>query len=887
MGSISSTRWLQLRPLIDRALELDAEAREQYLADVHARDEALCRDLRWLLTQRERLAPHRLSSAMDLAVPAFVDEMYDDGELDKTRVGQSVGPYKLLQLLGAGGMGAVYLAERSDEGFTHRVALKVVRKTLLSQHARERFERERQLLAGLKHPCIALLFDGGQTSEGQSFYTMEYVEGTALNEYCASHLPSVAERVRLLIDVGSALAHAHLNLIIHRDIKPSNVLVTADQRVKLVDFGLAKLLDEQKLPTTTQFGMEAMTPAYAAPEQFLGGATTVATDIYQFGVLCFLILSGRLPFREDPHNNIEWARAVTEKRPLSLAAAAAMKDAADASASAASVRYRRQLTRDLDAVVHKALAKSPADRYRSMDAMIADLEASLDGRPVIARHAGPAYLLGRFLLRWRWATASAVLAFVALAAFALVAMRQSTLATNEALRANREADRARAVAEFLVDLFKVSDPGINRGEHFNANQILERGSARLDSHFADQPEERAQFLGVLGEVYLSLGDRDKAKAVLQRSADLFREAPAPDRYARTKTLRLLARAASGRFELDAAARALNEAQTLLSDDTQRTLEELARVQLGRTNLAAYAGDLDRELLEIRKAIDYAERARAVDRGGFMLKQDPGAGKRYPGPYEDAVETFQRARVATASLYKEGDPERLQADQYLGEALLRINQLTEAAAVLEPLETSIADQFGRDSVEYARIMEVLGDLAHRQGMIPLALQRLASSERTYRAVFGESHPAAAWVITSAGEILAEDHQYESALSRMQDALALRQGAMPEDSLEVAHSYYSMGEVLIPLHRYAEAHDYTEKALASLRRKLPADHPLVIACLAQFGLIEYAQHGKSAAQPPWDEALERASRTLRPESPELAKLHAMIANPDALLSAAPQK
>ncbi|HJT97720.1 MAG TPA: serine/threonine-protein kinase [Rhodanobacteraceae bacterium] len=886
MGGISSSRWIELRPLIDRALELGPEARERYLADIEADDAALCRDLRALLAQQEQLAAYTLSSAMDLAAPHFVPDTEEEAELDRARIGQCIGPYRLLDLLGTGGMGAVYLAERSDDGFTHRVALKLVRKTLRSAQARERFERERQILAGLKHPGIAPLFDGGQTSEGQSYYTMEYVDGIALNGYCAKHLPTVAERVRLLIDVGGALAYAHLNLIIHRDIKPSNVLVTADRRVKLVDFGLAKLLDEQKLPTTTQAGMEAMTPAYAAPEQFLGGATTVATDIYQFGVLCFLILSGRLPYREDPHKHLEWARAVTEKDPLPLATAAAMEGAAQLSPPAAQARYRRQLTRDLDAIVHKALAKSPADRYRSMDAMIADFEALLDDRPVVARRAGPAYLLWRFVWRWRYATLSTLLAFVALAAFALVAMRQSALATNEATRANREADRANAVAEFLVDLFKVSDPGINRGERLNANEILERGSARLDSHFADQPEERAQFLGVIGQVYLSLGDRDKAKAALQRSADLFRAAPAPDRYARARTLRLLARADISRLELEDAGRALDEAETLLIDDSPRTLEERARVQLGRTNLAASAGDFERELFEIRKAIDFAERAHASNPVAPSIPPPPEHVPDHRGSYDDAIETLQHARSATASLYKVGDPERLQADAYLGDALLRINQLSEAAAILEPLEASIGNQFGRNSVEYARIMEMLGDLAHRQGVLPLALERLAAASTAYRTVFGESSPAAAWVIVSAGEILMEQREYEKALAQMEDALALRRRAMPEDSVEVAHSYYSVGEALVALHRYGEAKENTGKALATLRGKLPPDHPLIVACLAQSGLIEYAQHGKSAAQPLWDEALARASRTLRSGSPELAKLRAMILDPDALLAGTPR-
>ena len=451
VDEMKSERWTRLRPLLDRALELTGDERRAFVDALPAHAD-LRGELEKLLAEHEQLGPQTSPNAMDLAVPAGAYGAQEEAEFDQARVGQCIGPYHLRRLLGAGGMGAVYLAERFENGFTQTVALKVVRKTLGSQAARDRFERERQILAGLQHPGIALLFDGGQTPEGQSFYTMEYVEGETITDYCERHAESVAGRVRLLLQVAATLAYAHQNLIVHRDIKPSNVLVTEDGRVKLIDFGLAKLLDEHLMPTVTQTGLGPMTPAYAAPEQFQAKATTVATDIYQFGVLCFLTLTGALPYRADPNDSIGWGRAVLEQEPSTLMRAAAEKRSV---AGATPSWSARQLTRDLDAIVRKCLAKSPEQRYRSADALIADLQAFLVGKPVTAHPAGPVYFAWRFVQRHRYAVGATVLAILALATIGLVALEESRAAAEHAERAAHEADVRDVTRAMLTDLLRV------------------------------------------------------------------------------------------------------------------------------------------------------------------------------------------------------------------------------------------------------------------------------------------------------------------------------------------------------------------------------------------------------------------------------------------------
>jgi len=342
---MKSDHWQRLRPLLDHALELERDARHGYLDSLDDVDGELRTELERLLAEHDGLGPQTVPNAMDLAAPAMAERANEDAALDEARVGQSIGPYRLRQLLGAGGMGAVYLAEHVDRGFTHAVALKVVRKALGSPSAGDRFERERQILANLKHPGIALLFDGGKTPEGQPFYTMEHVDGEPITDYCKHRSESTAGRVRLLLQVAVTLAYAHQNLVMHRDIKPSNVLVTSDGRVKLIDFGLAKLLDEHVMPTMTQTGLGPMTPVYAAPEQFEGKPVTAATDVFSLGVVCFEALTRRRPFGGGRPDEIRDEIMGTTPPPVS---------SLNPAVSAA-----------LSQVIHAAMAKKALNRFSS------------------------------------------------------------------------------------------------------------------------------------------------------------------------------------------------------------------------------------------------------------------------------------------------------------------------------------------------------------------------------------------------------------------------------------------------------------------------------------------------------------------------------------------
>ena len=411
-----------------------------------------------------------------------------------------IGPYRIVSAIGQGGMGAVYLAERADGAFDQRVAIKVVRG-LLDQDRVRRFRAERRILASLQHPNIARLVDGGTTEDGCPYLVMEYVEGQAIDVYAEQHGLGLDERLALFITVCQAGGHAHRHLIVHRDIKPSNIIVTAEGTPKLLDFGIAKLLDtdDPELSARTMTGMYMLTPDYAAPEQVRGEAVTTATDVYALGVLLFQLVTSQRPhtFRTLTAQEIERVVCDTEApRPSTI---------------------RAGLHDDLDIVVGTALNKDIQRRYASVEALAEDLGRFLDGRPIHARPATWRYRAGRFVTRHRWEVGVAALFVAMLVAFSILVSLQAARLARERDTAQQERDAAEEVSSFLVSLFELNDPSRSRGETVTARELLDRGAMQVESGLASQPVAQARLMDTMGRVYRQLGLLGPATALLEKA----------------------------------------------------------------------------------------------------------------------------------------------------------------------------------------------------------------------------------------------------------------------------------------------------------------------------------------------------------------------------------
>jgi serine/threonine-protein kinase len=428
--------------------------------------------------------------------------------------GDCIGPYRLLRRLGAGGAGVVFLAAR-EAPFSAKVALKLLRHAALPQDSWRRLERERQILAGMEHPNVARLLDGGATADGRPYFVMEYIDGLPIDLYCDRHHLGIDRRLGIVRQVCTAVHACHQNLVVHRDLKPSNILVSADGTPKLLDFGIAKLLEPEHFPLAvepTATGLRPMTPSYASPEQLRGGRVSTTSDVYSLGVLLYHLLSGHLP-SEDPRYLAE--RFLPEgvpAPPLAPSQAAgsersggAVAEAVAQSRSLQPAQLRRRLAGDLDTIVLMALRHEPHRRYASAEQLGADLERHLRGLPVIARGDSRLYRLAKSLRRHRAVTTVAVagLLLVALLQVALALQVRRTARERDA--ASLERDRAEQVTRFLVDLFAVSDPTRTGVTGDSLTGLLDRAAERAVRELGDQPAVQAAALDAIGAVHANLG----------------------------------------------------------------------------------------------------------------------------------------------------------------------------------------------------------------------------------------------------------------------------------------------------------------------------------------------------------------------------------------------
>ena len=497
--AMDAERWRQLSPLLDALLELEPQVRRASLASMRGEDPRLADELAALL-------------ALEEDADTFLDTPLV-APLPGARPGSQVGPYRLERLLGEGGMGQVWLASRADGLYQRRVALKLLRPGLADPGLRLRFTREREILARLEHAHIARLLDAGISADNQPYLALDYVDGEPISDWCERREPEVRPLVRLFLQVCDAVSHAHANLIVHRDLKPSNILVTPLDEARLLDFGIAKLLDSADLPEHTRTGARAFTLHYAAPEQIRGEPVSTLTDVYSLGVVLYELLAGTKPYEPRHKSDAQWEEAILHGDPVRPSQALQRRAEAEPEAAPALQRRARAVAGDVDNIVLKAMSKRYEQRYASVEAMAQDLQRYLDGKPVLARPQRISYRAGKFLRRHRWPLSTAALVMVVLAtALGLVAWQSR--------QALQDAERAQAMQNFVISLFQ--DAGDGPGETpLDVRQLLEAGVERGEVELERQPVARAALLGVIGRLRLGLGDHAQALDLLERQSGLL------------------------------------------------------------------------------------------------------------------------------------------------------------------------------------------------------------------------------------------------------------------------------------------------------------------------------------------------------------------------------
>ncbi|MEE4330198.1 MAG: serine/threonine-protein kinase [Wenzhouxiangella sp.] len=453
---------------------------------------------------------------------ALANLLEDD---DRDQMPTSAGNWTLTRELGRGGLGVVYLAERAGDGYEQKAAVKLIKRGMDSDAILRRFHNERRILASLDHPNIARLIDGGVLEDGRPWFAMEYVDGLRITDWCDQNMLTLQARLGLFQQIARAVQAAHARLIVHRDLKPSNILVNADGQVKLLDFGIAKLLDTDLAHSAelTRIGAVAMTPEYAAPEQIAGRPISVVTDVYALGVVLFELLCGRHPYRDEAQTLESLQRAVRNADPTAPSTLAGrLAEGHPLTRTVRPAALRKQLRGDLDAIVLTAMARDPEQRYPSVESLAEDIQRHLDELPVRARARSRTYRFGRFLRRYRTAVSAVAAVMAALALGLGIAIWQAREAREQAFVAEQARQRAVAVSDFLAHVLSSPRP-TQLGPNLPISAVLDDALGNVDSFFEGQPEARADVLTSIGHSFMQLQEYDKARPALTRAMGLFRE----------------------------------------------------------------------------------------------------------------------------------------------------------------------------------------------------------------------------------------------------------------------------------------------------------------------------------------------------------------------------
>jgi len=554
-------RWRRLSALFDEALDLVADERPAWLETLARREPDLVDELRAMLDD------HAASRDAHF-LTGSVGATFDPSGAGASLAGQTLGAYTLERPIGQGGMGSVWLASRSDGRYAGKVAVKLLNVSLIGRAGGERFKREGSILARLAHPHIARLFDAGVTGAGQPFLVLEHVEGERIDRHCDNATLDVASRVRMFLDVLAAVAHSHAHLIVHRDIKPANVMVAQDGDVKLLDFGIAKLLEEStpsgEATELTREGGRALTPEYAAPEQLLGEPVTIATDVYALGVLLYVLLGGQHPAGTTSRSPAELVKTIVDAPAPRLSDAVASTRTLPPQTLAENAAYRsvtpdklqRLLRGDLDNIVAKALKKSPGERYATVDAFAEDLRRYLSHQPVRARPDRLTYRIAKFTRRHRATVAAGALAMTAICVGLAASLWQASEARHQRDRALALLARSNAVTNFFEFLLTDAGPP---DKPQTINSMLARSESLLRNDLQGNPEQQAAILLTQASYHVTVGDPGQAEPKLRRALTLVHSSEDSALRAEANCLHgfavsLLGDADSGKREIEATLR---------------------------------------------------------------------------------------------------------------------------------------------------------------------------------------------------------------------------------------------------------------------------------------------------------------------------------------------
>ncbi len=810
---MEGTRWSTLSPLLDELLELTGHSRARRLAQIQDSNPDLASELENLMALEEER-------------PDFMSQPVVDASLFAAQPGQEIGPYRLVERIGEGGMGQVWLAVRADGLYERRVALKLLRPGLGDVGLNARFTRERQILARLGHAHIARLLDAGISQDGQPYLALDYVRGDPITDYAKKRALDVRTRLDLFSQVCAAVSHAHANLVVHRDLKPSNILVTSSGEVCLLDFGIAKLLDQQdqaSVDEITRTGSRTFTLHYAAPEQLRGEIITTMTDVYALGVVLYELLTDCKPYGLSRPSDAAWEEAILggePGRPSQVAVRMARE-----SGSVFDKRRARSLAGDLDNIVLKALNKLPEQRYASVEALAQDLRRHLDGQPVHARAQSLGYRAHKYLRRH-------VLGLVAAGIITGVLGVSLLIVSWQASKALKEASRAQAMQDFVVGIFEGSGTA-NKDQGLDVRALLDAGVTRADSELAMQPQARAELIGLIAKLRSGLGDDEQSLQLLDHQHDVLRSMGA--KPPANLTLDSAALRAYGLRELGRNQACLEKVgQTLAIAQEAADAYPLAAAeflsQLGRCHAAlagrAVARDLFGQALQLRQAHAAATALPAESESDLAMLQLAD------GRADAAVRGLRNALGHLR--YNGGEQNALGAKIWsgLGASFAAQDNSGEAeAAYRQALDIALA-RFGASHPRTGAIQSSLASVLMGSGKLVEAAQLLSQAKDSIATRWGANSRQIADHESLRGMVALERDEPAEAEALMADAIRIwrSRSAIGNHAWDLCH----LAQAQTELARDAQAEANRRECLALLKAQPDANEVPAIAALVQAAL-----------------------------------------------------
>lgn len=804
-------RWQQIKEVFQTACERHAAARAAYLDEACAGDPALRAEVESLLSALRQAADFLEKPAPEKFAPRVLNDLQQD------LVGKHIGPYQLVRQIGQGGVGLVYFARRRDGQYEKAVAIKLIKRGMDTDDILRRFRHERQTLATLDHLNIARLLDGGVTEEGLPYFVMEYIEGAPIDVYCDTHKLNTIARLELFRTVCAAVHYAHQNLIVHRDLKPSNILVNAEGAVKLLDFGIAKLLhppSAQSLEMTVT-GRRLMTPEYASPEQIRGELITTASDVYSLGVLLYKLLTGHRPYRFEATAAVpEIARVICETPPPKPSTVIGQIEEARGPEGAAPTRItpesvsktrdghidklHRRLVGDLDNIVLMALRKEPQRRYTSVEQFAEDIRRHLEGRPVIAHKDTLAYRGAKFIKRHKTGVIAAVLLLLTLWGGMIGVIWQARIAVSEGDKAKLEAAKAQQINRFVQEMLAAVDP-YKSGKDVTIADVLGEAAKRVDKELSGQPEIAAEVRTTLGTTYQNLGQYDKAAPLLESAYETRRQ--------------------------------------LLGNEHPAVAMSIKNLAL----LRHYQGDFRSADSLYRLAISIFRRTpppAASDFAGAL--NDYGTLLHDLAKYEPAVAVYREALTMYVQLFGNSHQEVAAVSNNLALTLHEEGRLDSAETLYRNALAIYGKIYGEEHPDVAHALNNLAFVLNDKGEPEAASQLFKKSLEIRRRLFGDSHPDVIRARHNLAGILYYQKEYAAAEQMVREAIAAWETTLPHNHPDLANSLFWLGRILIALGKPQQAESPLRKSLQIRRTAYPQGHFLIAKAQIELGKSLLQQH-----------------------------------------------